>query len=187
MSRQDIDRWQKKYASAATNSLVPDPLLEQYSSLLQGPGLALDLACGRGRNSLFLAQLGKTVFAVDGSLSALQGLCQQNTGIHAWVEDLECWQPPAAVFDLIVVNFFLQRSLLPALITALRPQGLLLYQTFNRHVLRERPNFSPAFVLQPGELLAAFVELHVLASNDTLTNTASSSFVLARKLADKAQ
>ncbi len=185
MSRQDITRWQHKYVDAPTQPLVPDPLLEQYAPLLQGPGTALDLACGRGRNSIFLAQLGKTVYAVDGSLLAIQGLYERANHIHAWVADLGYWQPPSAAFDLIVVNFFLHRPLFPLLVTALRSQGLVLYQTFNQNVLRQRPGFSPSYLLHSGELLQAFSGLTILASNDTRDNVASSSFVLARKTSNE--
>jgi len=185
LSRQDIARWQQKYQTPTTSPLTPDPLLERYAMLLQGPGVALDLACGRGRNSLYLAQLGKTVFAVDGSLRALKSLRQQNRGICGWVADLEYWQSPGAVFDLIVVNFFFHRPLLAPLVTALRPHGLLLYQTFNRNVLGQRPGFPPEYLLQTGELQQAFAGLTTLASNDTLDNTASSSYILARKPADE--
>jgi len=185
LSRQDIARWQQKYAAPADHPLVPDPLLEKYAQLLRGPGLALDLACGRGRNSIFLAQLGKTVFAVDGSLLALQSLRQQDANIHAWVADLEHWTVPGVAFDLIVVNFFLLRPLLPGLTAALRPHGLLLYQTFNCNILHQRPGFSSRYLLEAGELQQAFAGLTILASNDTPDNGDSSSFILARKAASE--
>ncbi len=182
MSRQDIDRWQHKYAAPANKVLTPDPLLAEYASLLRGPGVALDLACGRGRNSLFLARLGKTVYAVDGSLLAarsLQRLAHNN--IHVWVTDLEHWQCPAAIFDLVVVDYFLYRPLIPVLITALKPGGLLFYQTFNKNILQQRPGFSPDYLLTPGELMQTATGMKILASNDTPENTDSSSFVLAKK------
>jgi len=88
------------------------------------PGLALDLACGRGRNALYLAERGWHVTALDYSAVAIEALC--GTSIDARVVDLEdaAFQLPDSHYDLIVDIVYLQRSLFPQIRTALKPGGM---------------------------------------------------------------
>ncbi|MDW8270536.1 MAG: methyltransferase domain-containing protein [Anaerolineae bacterium] len=132
-------------------------------------GRALDVACGTGRYSLWLAELGYEVDAVDISSVALErltataatrGLAER---IHTLQADLTSWRPPPEHYDLVLVSLYLERTLLPALRAALRPQGLLLYTTFHTDLLRLPGEFNPAYLLQPGELLLTFADWELLA------------------------
>ncbi len=132
-------------------------------------GRALDVACGTGRYSLWLARLGYEVEAVDispvalerlAATAAAQGLAER---IHILQADLTHWQPPPERYDLVLVSLYLERKLLPALRAALRPRGLLLYTTFHTDLLRLPGEFNPAYLLQPGELLLTFADWELLA------------------------
>ena len=70
------------------------------------------------------------------------------------------------VFDVIVVVHYLHRPLFPSLVNALRPGGVLVYETFTRaQAARGKPT-NPAFLLEPGELLTLVRPLEVLASRE---------------------
>lgn len=118
---------------------------------------ALDLACGPGRNILCLAEEGWHVTGVDISDRAI-ALAQEQAdraGLSARtrliVADLDQWRPEPASFDLVSCFFFLDRTLWPAMRQAVRPDGLLIVETFNAH---RQDDFAPEFLLQPGELHA---------------------------------
>ena len=81
--------------------------------------------------------------------------------MHTEVRDVVKRPPLAASFDTIVISFFLQRDLAPAISTALRPGGRLFYQTFTREgALAESPG-NPAFKLENNELLSMFPDLRL--------------------------
>jgi tellurite methyltransferase len=92
------------------------------------PGVALDLACGPGRNSSYLAQRGWRVTAVDGSSIAIELLRASNPSIDARVADLEGDEFGIApeTYDLVLSCYYLQRSLIPLIQAGLRPGGLVI-------------------------------------------------------------
>ncbi len=123
----------------------------------------LDLACGNGRNGLLLASQGWRVCFADRDQQKLAGIADEaafcESGSELWQVDLE---DPASEpltgrqYDAIMVFNYLHRPLMPALKTALRPGGLLMYETFTE-AQREfgRPR-NPDFLLKAGELRSYF-------------------------------
>ena len=110
--RMSIDKWNERYRSGELGPEYPAPLLiEAVAS--QPPGRALDLACGTGRNALFLAQRDWSVVAIDGSPVAIATLRQARSTIDARVLDLERQPIPFAdeSFDLVCLINFLHRPL----------------------------------------------------------------------------
>jgi rhodanese-related sulfurtransferase len=150
----------------------PSSWLVANADLLPRGGSALDIACGAGRHALLLAGAGFRVRAVDrdpGTIAFLRGVAAR-TGlpIEAEVIDLEAADPPAsvdlgtAVHDLVVVVHYLHRPLVPALARALKPGGVLIYETYtSAQAGRGRPT-NPDFLLQPGELPRLVAPLEVL-------------------------
>ena len=172
MSGADIERWDRKYAGGNPNpAFAPDAILTQYAHLLDGQGMALDVACGVGHNALYLARRGYEVLAVDGSLTALRYCRRQIAStplpVHLVVADLDRFVPPPGRFSLVLVVRFLSRALIPHLKRALLPGGLMIYHTFNRHRLLLNPDFNPDYLLEPGELRTLFADFEEIASNDT--------------------
>lgn len=147
-------------------------------------GRALDLACGRGRNALYLARAGFQVEAWDRDAEALECLraTAASSGLSAITTrlvDLE--QTPAippAAFDLITVFSYLQRDLAPTIVRALKPGGLLLYETFlvDNHERFHHPG-QREFCLDHNELLALFRELRVLAYREGALDPQRGPFV----------
>ena len=71
------------------------------------PGRALDLACGEGRNAVWLARRGWSVTAVDWSAVGLAKARELGAGLDvAWVRaDVLAWPAPQAAFDLVLVAY----------------------------------------------------------------------------------
>lgn len=166
MSADELQqKWDQRYRQAARNKPQAARVLHDYQYLLPGEGDALELACGRGGNALLLAERGLQVTAWDLSPVAIAGLQEmaatQGVAIDASVRDVVAQPPLAAAFDVIVVSYFLERTLAPLICAALRPGGLLFYQTFVRDkVTGDGPN-NAEFLLAENELLAMFSTLRL--------------------------
>lgn len=154
-------------------SLEPDPfLVSAYSEFLTGasPGAALDVAGGIGRHTLWLAQRGWKVKLLDvsevGIEHARKNICASagEAGVEFEVADLQkCRSLGHGQYDLILVFFYLQRELFPALVSALKHGGLLLYKTYTLDQKRFAGGPShPMHLLEPNELLQAFASLRIL-------------------------
>jgi SAM-dependent methyltransferase len=123
--------------------------------LITAGGSVLDLACGRGRHSLLLAERGYRVEAVDRDAEAVAAIGATTPGIATRVADLEGgpWPYYGRKFDGIVVTNYLFRPLLPMLLDALDADGVLIYETFMAGNERFGKPSNPAFLLRPDELL----------------------------------
>jgi len=149
------DKWNEKYSTAELSTPAePAWVLKHHAHLLPLRGSALDLACGLGGNARFLTRCGLHTHAWDISSTALQLLKKwgrvQNCVIETKLVDLT---PSALVnvqFDVIVVSRFLDRTLLPGLVQALKPNGRLFYQTFLAPVQQHAPQ-NPDFYIRSGE------------------------------------
>ena len=162
-----VDKWDRRYREAGDEVPAPAAVLVDNAHLLPPAGRALDLACGLGGNARWLAERGLEVSAWDFSPVAIKRLAtqadRQGLELDAKARDV-CDQPPApASFDVIVVAHFLERSLASHLVQALRPDGLLFYETFTRERVGEGGPGNPDFLLGPNELLGLFRPLHLLA------------------------
>ena len=153
-------------------TLAPARWLVDHAHLLPETGDALDVASGSGRHAFWLAARGLTTTAVDRSATAIAGIRETAARLHlplrAEIIDLETDSPtlPVAAYDLIVVVHYLHRALFPALKAALRPGGILVYETFTRaQALHGKPT-NPAFLLEPGELRKLVAPLEVVAERE---------------------
>jgi SAM-dependent methyltransferase len=135
-----------------------------------GRGPVLDLACGRGRHALVLAERGISVVALDRNRDHLDALARAARGLPgaiALVEsDLESGAPPSlaqAPFPVVLVFRYLHRPLMRWIAGLLEPGGLLVYETFTR--AQRRLGWGPArdtFLLESGELPTLFPTLEPL-------------------------
>ncbi len=184
--KQDQQRWDKKYRALPVDWMAaPEGLLERCAHLLPSQGEVLDLACGVGGNLHWLAARKYCVTGVDSSPVALQH-CQRvvsSAGLEvAFVmADLDNYSLPRARFDLVLMIRYLNRRLIPAISTTLRPGGMVIIKTFNRNHLRHAPAFNPDYLLNPGELRGWFPDMACLASNDDPAMAAATSYWVGRK------
>jgi tellurite methyltransferase len=147
-----IERWNERYQAGEQVVKSPPRLVVEFAGSV-APGSALDLACGPGRNALYLAELGWRVTALDGSPVAIDLLlARAHPRIDARLVDLEATRLEIApeTFDLVLSSYYLQRSLMPVMKSVLRSGGLLIMI-----VLLDPPPGTPTRAY-PGELRAFF-------------------------------
>ena len=148
---------------------APSPWVARFAPLVPG-GEVLDLACGGGRHARHFASLGHPVLALDRDARALA--LAAGAGIATVEFDLEqqgaAWPYGAGRFAGIVVANYLHRPLLAALAASLRPDGVLIYETFAIGNEAFGKPSNPAFLLGRGELLAFALQagLRVIAFED---------------------
>lgn len=133
----------------------PSPWLLRFLAQIPGGGEVLDLACGGGRHVRALRAAGHRVVAVDRDVGAVRALA--DPGVEVLAADLEGapWPLGERRFAGVVVARYLWRPLLPRIVAAVAPGGVLIYETFARgHEAFGRPR-NPDFLLQDGELLEA--------------------------------
>ncbi|MFO7858967.1 MAG: class I SAM-dependent methyltransferase [Ectothiorhodospiraceae bacterium] len=156
-------RWDRHYAEATPLQGRSATVLNENVHLLPRRGDALDLAAGLAANAFVLARQGLTAQAWDLSSVATRIVqahaVEADLAVIAEQRDVSCSPPAAEQYDVIVVSSFLDRDLCPLITEALRPGGLLFYQTFcQRRVATGGPS-NPDFLLADGELLRLFPEL----------------------------
>ena len=145
--------------------MAPSPWIVRWAHLVAAGGTVLDVAAGSGRHSAFFAGRGHRVTAVDRDAAALAAVALVARTVVADLEQAP-WPLPGERFDAVVVTHYLWRPLFPALLAALAPGGVLLYETFaegNETVGRPA---RPDFLLGRAELLRAAEGLRTVAFED---------------------
>jgi 2-polyprenyl-3-methyl-5-hydroxy-6-metoxy-1,4-benzoquinol methylase len=170
-SNDQQTKWNARYASIGSDMLPqPSEVLRENQHLLPNilskRGVALDLACGLGGNALWLAQKGFETHAWDVScvaINKLNGLATTlGVSMHASVRDVVSQPPAPQSYDVIVVSRFLHRPLIPKIIAALKPAGLVFYQTFIQEKPADVGPTNPDYLLAQNELLSLFSGLRIL-------------------------
>jgi len=166
MSENDRNKWERIYSDRSEVISQASRVMVENSHLLPQSGKALDVACGLGANAILMAKQGLETHAWDISASALQQLNQTiaDTGLTIITEqrDIVIRPPEPLSFDVILVSRFLDRSLITHLIQALRPDGLIFYQTFTKTRLDGKGPCNPAYRLNNNELLQLFSALQLI-------------------------
>jgi tellurite methyltransferase len=182
--RNDREKWNRRYAGEPTDIPTPDPFLVQHSDLLRS-GRALDIACGRGGNAIFLAEAGYAVDAIDISdiaLSKLQVYAdQRRLNIRCVVADLDYFTLPKECYDLVVVFYFFSEPRLPSIMDALKRDGLLFYATYNMRHTSVQPGFNPDYLVEPETLGSYFSNFEILISEPDAGEERNISRLVGRK------
>lgn len=139
--------------------------MQRWGALLPRGASVLDVACGSGRHLRWFAGRGAKVTGVDRDADALQPLRDLGRIVVADIENGP-WPFAGERFDAVVVANYLWRPLLPTLVDSVADGGLLIYETFARGNQTVGKPSNPAFLLEPGELLAAAQGLRVLGYED---------------------
>jgi SAM-dependent methyltransferase len=167
---EDRRRWDERYAARAqvpVAAVEPPGLLAAYAEEFPTTGQALDVACGPGTGSVWLAQRGMNVLGLDVSPVAV-GLAQDLARRAAVgdrcrfkVVDLDDGLPPGPPVDVILCHEFRDRRLDRAVVERLAPGGLLAIAVFSEVGAEPGP-----FRAAPGELPVAFHELALIAAGE---------------------
>jgi tellurite methyltransferase len=168
-------------------STQPSKLLERFSHLLPRRGPALDVACGCGRNSLYLARQGLRVVAIDRSWEALaQGrelATRANLAIDFVQADLSNSSFPVNSFCLVACFNYRDPALYPALRASLKPSGLLIYETYTyEHLHYDAKPQNPAYMLKRNELLRAFGDWQLIFYREIWIGRGIASLVARKPL-----
>ena len=184
------DKWNRIYSKDRLSG-PPAAVLTDNDNILPIEGIALDLACGLGTNSLFLAARGLEVHAWDISKVAVSHLAERagslGLNIQTRVINITAAALPVESYDLVITSHYLDRSLPPAILDATRPGGLICYQTFTAEKQINIGPGNPVFLLQPNELQSFVPDCEILAFKDESHNAnrddplAGRSFIIARK------
>jgi tellurite methyltransferase len=131
MPSSGLHEWDERHrAGVERDDATPLPLVVETASEMK-PGRALDLACGAGRNALWLAEHGWSVTAVDGSPAAIELVrtraSARGVNVNAQVADLEKgeYAIEQSHWDLIVISYYLQRDLFGPAKRGIVPGGVL--------------------------------------------------------------
>lgn len=159
---EDKARWNEKYKSKP----MPDEASEilKKNLHLAKKGRALDIACGMGRNTRYLAEQGFKVDAVDLSDYALSRLEDRET-INKIEADLDSYEFETEAYELILKINYLDRNIFAKIIAALKEGGIFIYETFVETPTAEeyhKPTRAE-FHLKRGELLMAFAALEIIS------------------------
>ena len=152
-------------------------------------GRALDLACGGGRNALFLAKNAYDVDAVDRSAESIKE--GRKSALHAEVRvnfieaDLKTFPLSVECYDLIINFNYLERALAPKMVSALKPGGGLLFETFTVDQRQFGPPGNDAYLLRKGELKEIFKDLEALSFWEGVVTEREKKKAVARLLAIK--
>ena len=125
----------------------------------------MDLACGNGRNAIYLAERGHEVDAIDIAEPALRIVQKTATelgiAINAVQADLDDHLLPTETYDLVITSFYLNRGLVPAVKDALKPGGLVLHEQHYETDCDVSGPSSSLFRLSSNELLRLFLDFRV--------------------------
>ena len=189
MSTEDRNKWNQRYAEDSHRKTNPVTLLSDW--LPQVPaGKALDVACGAGRNALFLAEAGFQVDAIDISHEGLKQTAHKASelglAVNCIEHDLEEPYIFSTDYDLIVVLWYVNLKLIKQLCDCLAPGGFLLCE---EHLRSEQDVIGPGnpdFRVAPGALRDAVSTLDLLLYEEAVEpipegGQIASARVVARK------
>lgn len=193
MSNEDRDKWNNRYAEGAyVERGHPSVLLTRWAG--EGAGKrALDVACGAGRNAVYLAANGCTVQAVDVSSVAVgigrRRAESQGLRVDFVVHDLDLGLPDAIgdSFDLIALFRYVDLDLLPQLARRLRPEGMLIVE---EHLQTEEAVAGPKsaeFRVAPGVLKGRLPGLRIMHEFEGLVTDPDGARVALSQIVVKPQ
>jgi tellurite methyltransferase len=185
LSQLDRDKWNHRYATDSQRKSNPVSLLEAWLPKVK-VGCALDVACGAGRNSLFLAEAGFEVDGIDISAKGLKiaaARADQKNLVINWIEhDLD--QPHALEgrYDVIVVLWYVNLPLIVQLTDFLTPGGCLICE---EHLQSDGDLIGPSnnnFRIAPGALKSAARRLEVLHYDESIRPTGEQQYLASAQL-----
>jgi len=190
MSEVDRKKWETRYREGAYRARTyPSEILVDWLPKLPR-GRALDVACGAGRNSLYLAEAGYEVDAIDIAEFALDRLrataAERGLKINCIEADLETCALPVGPYDLIVMVRYTSNELIRRLLTLLTNGGCFLCEEHLETDADVIGPSDPAFRVAPKELLSITATLEILHyAEDIVTDPDGQSAALAQLVGRK--
>ena len=162
MSDEDRKKWNARYRdNAYRERLYPSRIVESWLPKLP-KGKALDIACGAGRNAIYLALNGYHVHAFDVSevaISFAEHRAQEEGVSISWqVADIDHGLPSRVRYDLILMVRCVDLSIVRSACERLAPSGVILVENhlqINDPPLRLCGPSSPLYRVSPGSMMSA--------------------------------
>ena len=150
---RDRVKWNAKYRQHDYPQ-EPSAIVRDFYHMAPGRS-ALDLAAGAGRNSVFLAEQGFSVDAVDVADAGLALFAGSHPRLRPICADLDAFDIPRRRYDLIVNVLYVNRRLFPQIQDGLKPGGLLLFESLLETPDRQRPERALPGLFPAGKRVAA--------------------------------
>ena len=192
MSLDDKIKWDEKYIKES-KLLELRPHSNKLDFIIKSTkGInVLDLACGSGRNSIYLAKNNFIVDAYDISKVALDKIDSYNIeNLTTHQIDLDLFNPTYLDYDLIVMTNFLDRKLINRISKIMKKESIFFIETFMEHELNEKPSSNPNFLLKKEELKNLFNSDFKILDYDEYENESYELFkmmkqsIVVKKLVD---
>lgn len=163
------------------SNTAPSTWVTQHAPLIATGGKVLDLACGTGRHTLWLAAQGFRVDALDRNTEALAAIPTLHN-IQRIAADIEngTWPDEVEQYDGIIVTRYLYRPILTKLASMLKPNGVLIYETFMVGNERFGKPTNPDFLLLENELYNVYAPLLNIIVFESLTTNEEPPAVIQR-------
>ena len=159
MSAKDKEKWDTKYLTKK-QLLRPREAsrnLQDYIGHCKGTQ-ALDLACGSGRNSIFLAECGFDIDALDIAQIAIETLDAEaqkknlHSKINTYLVDLDIYEIKKDKYDIIIMANFLDRKIIESAKDALKKDGILFVETYMISDINKKKQSNSKYLLKNQEL-----------------------------------
>jgi len=174
MADKDRIKWNRKYRETPDllQERPPAAFVQKYAKAENEHEKAIDLACGNGRNTLYLAKNGFSVDAVDISSVALSSLSERLKELPVKVieADLDTFTPEYGKYDLFVMTNYLDRALIRRCAEQMKKGSKFIIETYMQHELNEKRNSNPDFLLRDRELFSLFDDRFEVIAYETFWN-----------------
>ena len=177
MSEQDRIKWDEKYIKKSELLRPREASVNIKKFVEKSTGAkALDLACGAGRNTIYLAKHGYEVDAFDIAVAALDALVAEaqreevSALVSAQLADLDTFTPATETYELIIMMNYLDRGLIVRAQEGLKSEGLFIVETYMEDEGNEKKDSNAENLLKKGELKTLFDEGYELLFYDEFWN-----------------
>ena len=164
MTNPTQEKWDRHYQKI--DRMPAMRVVAENLHLLPASGRGLELACGLAANAFLVAEQGIAMEAWDISPVAIDKVNanarKRGLAVTGKACDVMAEPPTPESYDLVVVTHFLERAMTAMIIDALKPGGLLFYQTYTRTKVSDGGPDRDEWRLADGELLTMFTPLQVL-------------------------
>lgn len=182
--------WDERYAGEKyLFGKEPVLLLKNYLSILK-PGKAVEIACGEGRNSVFLAQNGFQIEGVDCSKNAIEKAkklaAEKNATAEFKTQNLDFFLMPLMKYDTIVMTYYRpQARFFSEVRRGLVAGGTFALEAYTVDHLRAQnvpnPNIDFEDCFKPNEVLSHLKDFHVLLYKEIPEGNSHTVQVIAKK------
>ena len=175
-------KWNRKFGQEHY-PIEASEIVANFASMARC-GISLDIAAGNGRNTIFLADNGFKVDALDISDVGLNKFAGYHARIRAACIDLDHYDIPPNRYNLILNIRYLNRRLIPQITAALIPGGVLIFETYlKRPEFKPQRRFCSDHLLEVNELLRAFLDLEIIYYREEMTASGDAPYPVASLVA----